>query len=132
MNKDRQEIEYQVKENRRRRITAIHNKKFEKSDEKDQENTPEIDQTEPVKEYNNKGRNRFENKGVLERNENNSKSRGKFAGIPKRGPPSEATMKKYPHEMTNSEVEKNKLEQTLLRAQMQRDNVLFNFFTFLV
>ena len=54
--------------------------------------------------------------------------RGKF-GIPKKGQIHKPTMMKFEHEMTQAERRRQILEQDLLKAQLDRDNVrkLFKF-----
>lgn len=117
---------YKIKEERRRKLTDLHNKKNkEEGFLEGHSRTPERD-VEPTKEYNNRSRSRFDHQRMnnqVEDKSTNRKSRGKFAGIAKRGAPTEPTMHKYIHEMTSDEIEKNKLEQTLMRVQVQRDNV---------
>ena len=61
----------------------------------------------------------------------------KFSQIPRRGAPKEASMFKLSHEKTEVERMKERVEQNLLRAQVERDNVRtyshlhsLNFFSF--
>lgn len=131
-------MQYQFKEKRRRKMNKNHNKKL-KSDEKEyssRSKTPVKDSSnpEPVRDYTNVTRNRFSNENIQEgrkaRKRSQNKSRGKFAGIQKRAAPTEPTMHRYVHEMTSDEIEKNKKEQSLLRIQVQRDNVKLFFSKF--